>query len=221
MKVLVTGASQGIGYAVVRMFLSKGHDVIGVDVAPCPVYLQDCDMYTHYVCDVRDMCTELVDKIRDVEILINNAGVEDTDHDIEVNLSALIDVTETYGVHEKIHSIVNIAAVSGHNGSEFPRYAASKGGVLAYTKNVAMRIAQYGATCNSVSPGGVLTRLNDRVIHDSEKWAKIMESTPLKKWAAPMEIAQWVYFLAVENRSMTGQDILIDNGESTYSNFVW
>lgn len=61
----------------------------------------------------------------------------------------------------------------GHTGAEFPEYCASKGGVLSYTKNVAMRVAQYGATCNSLDPGGVLTPLNECVMIDPELWAEI------------------------------------------------
>ena len=61
----------------------------------------------------------------------------------------------------------------GHTGAEFPEYCASKGGVLSYTKIVAMRVAQYGATCNSLDPGGVLTPLNECVMIDPELWAEI------------------------------------------------
>ena len=221
MRVLVTGSAKGIGFAIAHKFLEAGHEVIGIDLLPCPRGLQVHEDYTHYQCDVRDASKQLLDVIHNINVLVNNAGVEDTADDIGVNLCALIDITETFGIQDHIQSIVNIAALSGHIGSEFPRYAASKGGVLSYTKNVAMRIAQYNATCNSISPGGVITSLNDRIIHDSEKWEKVMESTPLKRWASTTEIAEWVYFLCTVNRSMTGQDILIDNGESISFNFVW
>ena len=56
--------------------------------------------------------------------------------------------------------MLNVCSTSAHNGAEFPEYCASKGGLLAYTKHLAMRIAQYGATCNSISPGGVITPMN-------------------------------------------------------------
>lgn len=64
---------------------------------------------------------------------------------------------------------------------------------MAYTKNVAMRVAQFGATCNSLDPGGVLTPLNDCVINDKELWDEIMGETPLKRWARPEEIAEWAF----------------------------
>ena len=75
-----------------------------------------------------------------------------------------------------------IGSASGHTGAEFPEYTASKGGVLAYTKNVALRIAPYGGTCNSLDFGGVLTELNLPVTEDKKLWDQIMDLTPLKRW---------------------------------------
>ena len=114
-----------------------------------------------------------------------------------------------------------MASSSASNGAEFPLYAASKGGILAYTKNVAMRVAPFGATCNSLDPGGVLTPLNECVMNDEKLWAEIMNETPLKKWATPEEMADWAYFLTVTNTFCTGQSILVDGGESINSHFVW
>ena len=167
MKVLITGTSQGIGKAIAEKFLSCGHTVIGIDRQ---VQSIDAPTYTHFVCDIRDK--EHLPEISDVEILINNAGTQNED-DIDINLKALIYITEKYGVQSKIKSVLNIGSASGHTGAEFPEYCASKGGVLSYTKNVAMRVAQYGATCNSLDPGGVLTPLNECVMIDPELWAEI------------------------------------------------
>ena len=215
MKVLITGTSQGIGKAIAEKFISCGHTVIGIDRQ---VQSIDAPTYTHFVCDIRDK--EHLPEISDVEILINNAGTQNED-DIDVNLKALIYITEKYGVQPKIKSVLNIGSASGHTGAEFPEYCASKGGVLSYTKNVAMRIAQYGATCNSLDPGGVVTPLNECVINDPQLWAEIMAETPLKRWATPEEIADWAYFLTVTNKFCTGQNILVDGGESINYNFVW
>ena len=93
--------------------------------------------------------------------------------------------------------------------------------MIAYTKNVALRVAKFGATCNSLDPGGVLTPLNDCVIKDKELWDQIMEETPLKRWATPEEIAEWAYFLTAVNGFCTGQSILVDGGESINFNFIW
>ena len=215
MKVLITGTSRGIGKAIAECFLAKGHEVYGIDRLPASI--SGCS-YRHFVCDVRDF--DNLPDMDDVEILINNAGTQNED-DIDINLKALIRITEKYGLQENIRSILNIGSASAHTGSEFPEYCASKGGVMAYTKNVALRVAPFGATCNSLDPGGVHTPLNDCVTGESELWRQIMDQTPLKRWASAEEIASWAYFLTVENRFCTGQCIVVDGGESINSRFVW
>ena len=215
MKVLITGTSQGIGKAIALIFLENGHDVIGIDRNDSSIKHPS---YQHLMHDVRDI--ENIPEMDDIQILINNAGTQNED-DIEINLRSLIRLTEKYGIQKNIKSILNIGSASGHTGSEFPEYCASKGGVIAYTKNVAQRVAEYGATCNSLDPGGVLTPLNDCVINDPQLWKEIMDQTPLKRWATPEEIAQWAYFLTVVNTFCTGQSIVVDGGESINSHFVW
>ena len=215
MKILITGTSQGIGKAIAELFLSEGHSVIGIDRQEKSI---DAEGYTHYVCDIRD--TEKLPEIDGVDILVNNAGTQN-EADIDINLKALITITETYGVQPSIKSILNIGSASAHTGAEFPEYCASKGGVVAYTKNVALRVAKFGATCNSLDPGGVITPLNECVMSDEKLWAEIMNETPLKKWATPEEIAEWAYFLTVTNTFCTGQSIIVDGGESINYNFVW
>lgn len=213
MKVLITGTSQGIGKALAELYLGKGHEVVGIDRQASSI--ADAH-YTHIICDIREDLPE----VPDVEILVNNAGTQNDD-DIDINLKALIRVTEKYAMQKSIRSVLNIGSASGHTGSEFPEYCASKGGVIAYTKNVALRIAPFGATCNSLDPGGVLTPLNDCVVNDPALWSQIMQQTPLKRWATPAEIASWAYFLTVKNRFCTGQSIIVDGGESISSRFIW
>ena len=215
MKILITGTSQGIGKAIAEHFLANGHVVHGIDRLEASI---SHSSYIHYICDVRDY--DNLPEIEDVEVLVNNAGTQNED-DIEINLKALIRVTEKYGLQPRIRSILNIGSASGHTGSEFPEYCASKGGVIAYTKNVALRVAGYGAICNSLDPGGVLTPLNDCVTDDPALWQEIMQQTPLKRWATAEEIAQWAYFLTVTNGFCTGQSIVVDGGESINSHFVW
>lgn len=216
MRVLITGTSNGIGKAIALKFLAEGHEVIGFDIQAATIFDKN---YIHQVCDVRKPKT--FKRIDNIDILINNAGVQNQD-DIDVNLKGAINVTERYGIdNDNIKSILFIGSASAHTGAEFPEYCASKGGLLAYSKNVALRIAKYGATCNSLDPGGVLTDLNKCVIEDQNLWNQIMELTPLKKWADAAEIAEWAYFLTVVNTFCTAQNILVDGGESANNKFIW
>ena len=215
MKILITGTSKGIGKAIAEKFLSCGHDVVGLDMLPS--FIVD-PRYTHVQTDVFSGGLPEADG---VEILINNAGVQNSGRDIDVNLKGTIRVTEKYAFQEKIRSVLFIASASARTGAEFPEYAASKGGMVAYMKNVALRVAPFGATSNSLSPGGVKTALNDHVMNEPKLWKKIMDETLLPKWAEPEVIAEWAYFVTVINRSMTAQDLLIDNGEDAKANFIW
>lgn len=315
MRVLITGASGGIGRAVAKLFVERGHEVHGIDTVPfvCAEAGSVCDRvsgnagsgsgsagrcdggscgnggsesgsasrydggssgndggsYVHHIADVTDPSTFPADL--KPEVIVNCAGVQtdtgietiggadavsdavwdaatDSDansnadadakrgaadvagelsisemaaRDIDVNLKGTINITERYAFgNEDIKAVVNIGSASGHTGSEFPVYAASKGGVIAYTKNIALRLAPR-ATANSIDPGGVVTELNDHVMKDERLWKQIMDLTPMKRWAEPEEIAEWIYFVAVVNRSMTGQNLLIDGGEAGKATFVW
>ena len=215
MKVIITGTSRGIGRAIAEKFLACGHEVFGISRSESSI--ADAK-YTHFLCDI---LTDPLPEIENADILINNAGVQNSGMDIDINLKATIRVTEKYAFSEGIRSVLFIASASASTGAEFPEYAASKGGVVAYMKNTALRLAPFGVTVNSLSPGGVLNELNDHVIRDPKLWAQIMDETPLRKWASVEEIDEWAYFITVVNRSMTAQDILVDNGEAARANFVW
>lgn len=217
MKILITGSSNGIGLKTAQYFLDKGFEVIGIDLEPAKI---NNDKYFHYVADISKK--EQLPEIEGLEYIFNNAGLQNSKDDIENNLKGTINVTEKYAFQNGIKSVLFNASASAQSGFEFPEYVASKAGMVGYMKNVAIRLAKQGATANSISLGGVLTKSNDPVIKNKEYWDKIMVATPLKKWATEEEVAEWVYFLLVINKSASGIDILIDNGEyNLNSTFVW
>lgn len=217
MSVLITGTSTGIGKATAEKFISMGYKVIGIDRNGSAI--PENDLYKHIVWDITDIYD--IPKIEEpIEYLINNAGTQ-CENDIETNLKGAMLVTSEFGFQPSIKAIVNVASTSAHNGAEFPEYAASKGGLLAYTKYAAQRVAEFGATCNSISPGGVITDMNKHILEDKNLYDQVLNETLLNKWADAEEIAEWIFFIAVINKSMTAQDIIIDNGELSKFNFIW
>lgn len=217
MKIIVTGASGGIGSAVCNRFLSLGHEVFGLDIASAAI---THPAYIHFICDIRDESS--LPDIENAAVIFNNAGVQSGD-DIGVNLIGAMNVTEKYiKENNSLTSVLFNASASSITGKEFPLYAASKAGVVGYMKNIAVRLAPRGVTCNAISLGGVFTPINEPVVNDSAMWKKIMDLTPLGRWMSADEVADWVVFLTLQNKAMSGQNLLIDNGERDLTDtFVW
>lgn len=234
-NLVITGAAHGMGAAFARYAYDKLNNDVNADDAH-NIHLLDkdridvspfdreekCKVFFYY-CDVE--LEDSLPEILHVTHLFNNAGIqlptESYDNVIDTNLKGLIRCTETYALNnDDIKAVLNQASVSAHSGSEFPNYVASKGGVLAYTKAIANQLAPK-AICNSISFGGVTTSLNDQVMNNTDKWNRIMEVTPMKKWVTLNESSKWIWFLLFENESMTGQDVIVDNGEIINSTFVW
>lgn len=231
MKVLITGTSRGIGRAAALKFLSEGAQVIGLDTQKDTISgdskVKNPENYSHFIADISDPLS--LPEISGVEILVNNAGIQtpapfpEGEKDIGVNLLGTMSVTEKYAFQPKIKSVLFNASASALSGNEFPAYAASKAGMVGYMKNCAIRLAnRFQATCNALCFGGVLTELNAPVINDRNLWQKIMDVTPLKRWASAKEAAEWIYFLTVTNTFCTGQAIEVSGGERNCADlFVW
>lgn len=216
MNVLITGSARGIGLAAVKKFIGQGHFVTGLDREESTFRHK---RYAHIVCDVakKDSLPELPV----MDILFINAGTQN-ENDIQNNLIGAINAAEKYATGKSVKSVLFNASASALTGSEFPEYAASKAGVVGYMRNLAIRLAKDGVTVNALCLGGVLTDSNAPVINDENAWQKIMAVTPMKKWATEEEVAEWVYFLTVVNKSMSGETLLIDNGEAKLNQtFVW
>ena len=122
---------------------------------------------------------------------------------------------------ESLRSILFIASASARNGAEFPYYVASKAGLVGYMKKLALDLSKRGVTVNSISPGGVITASNIHILQSEKLYDAVKAETLLGKWAEPEEIAELAYYMTIINRSMTGEDLLVDNGEMLKSNFIW
>ncbi|MDO5118284.1 MAG: SDR family oxidoreductase [Eggerthellaceae bacterium] len=223
MNVIISGTSSGIGLAIARKFLADGFEVFGFDALESVI---EHGHYHHVIHDIRDEFSgrpvaQDGQAVPDPDYLINNAGTQDDELAIDVNLEGTIRFSRAFTESPVLKSVLFIASASARNGAEFPRYVASKAGVVGYMKNLALQLAPRGITVNSISPGGVVTPINDHILKSDELYSAVKAETLLGKWAQPEEVADLAYFLTVTNRSITGEDILIDNGEMLKSNFIW
>ena len=215
MDIVVSGTSRGIGKAIAERFVAEGHHVYGFDTAKATILHPN---YTHLVHDIRE---ELTAEVPAPSIVINSAGTLDEAEAIAVNLQGTIRFTEQFLESPKLRSVLFIASASARNGAEFAQYVASKAGIVGYMKNLALALAPRGITVNAVSPGGVVTPANAHILESAHLYQQVLAETLLGKWAEAHEIADLAWYLTMVNRSITGEDILIDNGEMLKSNFIW
>lgn len=216
---VVTGASGDIGKAICKELICHNIFVIGIDKKPADAFLKHHSLYAHMEMDILNMNSLL--NMPDLVGIINCAGVQMSGRDIEVNLRGSMNVVDKIVHNPNLRCIINICSTSAHNGAEFEEYAASKGGLLTYTKCLAQKLASRGIRVNSISPGGVYSAMNEPVQSDPKKMEACLNETLLHKWATPEDIAKWVHFVACVDTNMTGQDIIIDNGELCKFNFIW
>jgi 3-oxoacyl-[acyl-carrier protein] reductase len=227
---LVTGASRGIGRAVACELANGGADVVigyrsGRDEAEELAGELGGRAVQADVSSPED-AKRLVGEAGDVDILVNNAGLtrdgllarmsdDDWRTVIETNLSSVFYTCRAVTrpmMRKRRGVIVNISSIVGVHGNwGQTNYAASKAGIIGFTKSLARELGSRGIRANVVAPGYVKTQLTD-VLPD-EATAAMVEQTPLGRVAEPAEIAGAVRFLASDEASfITGDVLLVDGG---------
>ena len=236
---LVTGASRGIGKAIALHLAEEGAQIIinyaknsekakevvaAVESTGGKALAMQADVSCWQ--EVEKMVDSIYEKFGRIDILVNNAGVnrdellismekEDWDVVINTNLGGLFNCTKAvakYMMMQKNGRIINMSSVAGERGGRGQaNYAASKGGVNAFTRSVAMELAPKKVTVNAIAPGVIETEMSSTVIRRAKDF--ILNSVALKRLGQPEEIAKVVAFLASDDSSyITGEVIRVDGG---------
>ncbi|NTV97954.1 MAG: 3-oxoacyl-[acyl-carrier-protein] reductase [Chlorobiaceae bacterium] len=235
---VVTGAARGIGQAIAFDLASKNADIVlcdikaewleetaeGVKKLGRKAYCFELDVTNTEA--VQNVFNDIVAATGKIDILVNNAGItrdgllmrmseEDWDAVLTVNLKGTFACTKAVSrtmMKQRSGSIVNIASVIGIMGNAGQaNYAASKGGVIAFTKSVAKELASRNIRVNAVAPGFISSKMTDAL--SEEVRAKMLGVIPLARFGNPEDVASVVSFLAGDQSGyITGEVINISGG---------
>lgn len=226
-KVLITGSSSGIGKNIAETLIKSGYEVIQTGRRDIPSLKNYVKADLSDINNVKILYNAIKSEFSCVDILINNAGeylyspIEKTDEDKIIKifnsnflshyyLTSLIvpDMKE-----KKFGRIINISSISGVLGEAFASlYASSKSAFYGFSKSLALELAQYNITVNSISPGWVETPLTDNALNEEEK-NETLDIIPQKRFVEPIEISNLVkYLISNEAKGITGQNINICAG---------
>lgn len=228
MQILITGATKGIGNAIAKELADTGRIfVTGRNIDVLKTFENYC------VCDLSGDLTELQNFIthNKIDVLINNAGEyiyggletlkgEDIQRLYQTNLIApakLISSAIPFMKENKWGRIINIGSISGVMGEAYASvYSSSKAGLIGLTKALALELAEFNVTVNTINPGWVETELGMNSIEDSEfSKDEIIECIPQKRFVKPEEVAKLCkYLISDDAKGITGQSINLCAGLS-------
>jgi 3-oxoacyl-[acyl-carrier protein] reductase len=227
---LVTGGSRGIGAAIARELAAAGASVVvgyrsGADEAgslagEIGARAVQADVSTP------EEAARLVQEAGDVDVLVNNAGLtrdgllarmsnDDWREVIDTNLSAVFYTCRAVTrpmMRKRAGAIVNVSSVVGVRGNfGQTNYAASKAGMIGFTKSLARELGSRGVRANVVAPGYVQSRLTEVIPDDAKEL--MLQNTPLGRFGDPLDVARAVRFLCSDEASfITGEVLLVDGG---------
>jgi len=238
---LITGASSGLGRVAAELFASEGARVVIADLldgdAAIEAIAASGGEASYVCCDVTDEASlasavsHTVETFGGLHVLYNNAGVmlsEDDDpvttpiatyeKTMDINVKGVL-LGCRAGIPAMLASgggsIINVASFVAHLGAATPQiaYTASKGAVLAMTREIAAIYARQGIRANALCPGPIMTPMLAKFLSDDAKRKRRLVHIPMGRFGEPIEIANGALFLASDESSwMTGQSLIIDGG---------
>ena len=236
-KFFITGGSRGIGAAIVQHLASSGAHVCftySTNEEKAQTLLKSLPGTGHHAFQLDISKIEMVDHVvnqvvelwNDIDGVVNNAGItkdqlllrmkaEDFNQVLQTNLTGVFAVTKAFSKHmlkARKGNFVNISSVIGSTGNAGQaNYAASKGGVEAFTKSVALEFASRGIRANCVAPGYIKSDMTEALSADQLK--NLSEKIPLQRPGEAAEVAQAVAFLLSDAASyITGQTLHVNGG---------
>lgn len=236
--VVVTGASKGIGRAVVKEFANNGYNVVicyNKSVSDAQQLLNEVSQTTRAIAvkvdvsnedDVKNMVEITKKNFGNIDVLANCAGVSDTrllidstkdDYDFvfDTNMRGTYNTCKLVGremISSQSGKIINISSIWGLRGGSCESvYSASKGAIIAFTKALAKELGPNGINVNAVAPGFIQTDMTKNVTEEIRQ--EIMDNSALGRLGTPEDVASVVLFLASEKSEfITGQVIGVDGG---------